>query len=160
MNLLLDLPAEKRQQYFVDIVPHSGAIGIRYVAHGPGQATLDLPYREDLAGDPDSGVLFGGAITTLIDASCGQAVLCALPEIRRIATLDLRIDYLRPAHPGKVVRCEAECYRLTRRVAFTRAVAHDGDAADPVATSAGTFMVFADSKSSHMTAGLVEPDDG
>jgi uncharacterized protein (TIGR00369 family) len=92
---------------------------------------------------------------SLIDAVCGQAVLTKLPAIRRVATLDLRIDYLRPARAGATVRCEALCYRLTRQVAFTRATAHDGDADDPVASSSGTFMVFDDSQSSHAAAGLL-----
>lgn len=155
MNLLNDAPPDKRQQYFVGIVPHSHALGIRYVEHSPGRVIFDLPYRADLVGDPSTGVIHGGVITTLVDACCGQAVLTKLPEIRRIATLDLRIDYLRPARAGATVRCVCECYRVTRQVAFTRSIAFDGDEHDPVATSAGTFMVFDDSESSHAAAGLL-----
>lgn len=124
--------------------------------HVPGKVTFDLPYREDLVADPVSGTIHGGVITTLLDATCGQAVLTALRQVRRIATLDLRIDYLRPAKAGATVRCVAECYRVTRQVAFTRAVAHDGDPDDPLATSAGTFMVFDDTESSHAAAGLLD----
>ena len=53
----------------------------------------------------------------------------------------VRIDYVRPAAPGQAVIAEAECYRITRSVAFTRAFAHQGDAKDPVAAAAGTFML-------------------
>ncbi|MGQ0700414.1 MAG: PaaI family thioesterase [Panacagrimonas sp.] len=155
MNLLNAAPPDKRQEYFVGIVPHSRALGFRYVEHKPGVVTFDLPYRDDLVGNPNTGVIHGGVITTLVDATCGQAVLTKLPEIRRIATLDLRIDYLRPARAGATVRCTSECYRVTRQVAFTRSIAHDGDESDPVATSAGTFMVFDDSESSHAAAGLL-----
>ncbi|WP_420466562.1 PaaI family thioesterase [Panacagrimonas sp.] len=157
MNLLNQAPPEQRQKYFVGIVPHSHALGFRYVDHTPGRVVFDLPYREDLVGDPVAGTIHGGVITTMVDAVCGQAVLTALREVRRIATLDLRIDYLRPARAGATVRCVAECYRVTRQVAFTRAVAHDGDEADPLATSAGTFMVFDDTQSSHAAAGLLDP---
>ena len=149
-NPLLTLPPDKCQKYFVGLIPHSQALGIRYRSHGPGRASMELPYREDLIGDPDSGVIYGGAITTLIDATCGQAVMCSLQELRRIATLDLRIDYQRAARPGHTVVCEAHCYRQSKRIAFTRAIAHDGDEQDPVATSAGTFMVFPDEVASHM----------
>ena len=155
MNLLNQATPDQRQHYFVGIVPHSHALGIRYVEHVPGRVTFDLPYREDLVGDPSSGVIHGGVITTLVDACCGQAVLTKLKEIRRIATLDLRIDYLRPARAGATVRCICECYRVTRQVAFTRSICFDGDENDPVATSAGTFMVFEDSESSHAAAGLL-----
>ena len=159
MNALLSLPPEERQTYFVDIVPHSASIGIRYVSHDTARTTMCLPYREDLVGDPETGVIYGGAITTLIDATSGQALLCALDELRRIATLDLRIDYQRAAKPHETVVCEAHCYRLTKKIAFTRAIAHDGDPEDPVATSAGTFMVFPDNTSSHMKAGLIQAHD-
>lgn len=154
-HLLNDALPENRQEYFVGIVPHSHALGLRYVGHTPGRVTFDLPYRADLVGDPATGVIHGGVITTLIDACAGQAVLTKLNAVRRIATLDLRIDYLRPALRGATVRCICECYRMTRQVAFTRAICFDGDENDPVATSAGTFMVFDDSESSHAAAGLL-----
>ncbi len=142
MNPLRDLDPSKGQRFFVETVPHSVALGLQFVASGNGWVQLALPWREDLVGDPDSGVVHGGVITTLVDACCGSAVLTALPELQRIVTLDLRIDYLRPAAQGQRLRCRAECYRLTRQVAFVRAVVDDGDEADPVATSAATFMVL------------------
>jgi acyl-coenzyme A thioesterase PaaI-like protein len=54
--------------------------------------------------------------------------------------LDLRVDYLRPALPGRTVIGRGECYRLTRAISFIRGQAHDGDPADPLAHVAGTFM--------------------
>src|SRR3546814_12771740 len=61
-------------------------------------------------------------------------------QFRPQATLDLRIDYLRPATPGKTVIGRGECYRITRSIAFIRGQAHDGDADDPLAHVAGTYM--------------------
>lgn len=143
-NPLHQIDREAGQRWIVELIPHSAALGLRFVEMRKGHAVLDLPWREDLVGDPDNGVLHGGAITTLIDATCGGATLSALEAVCRIATLDLRIDYLRPARTRQTVRCRAECYRLTRQVAFLRATAHDGDEADPVAHAVGTFMVFRD----------------
>ena len=123
-------------------VPHNRELGLEVVDYRPGgQLWMKLPYAERLVGNPDTGVLHGGAITTLMDAACGMAVMVALGHGAAIATIDLRIDYLRAGAPGQAVICRASCYKLTRNVAFTRAVAYHDDETDPIATSMGTFMI-------------------
>lgn len=142
MNPLLSLTPEKARHFFIDIVPHSRALGLQLVSFEAGRVVLDLPYDRKLIGNPETGVIHGGATTTLFDATCGAAILTKLHVPRRIATLDLRIDYLRPARPGHTIRCEADCYRVTHQVAFVRATAHDGDPNDLLATAAGSFVIF------------------
>lgn len=124
--------------------PQAKALGLEAVAIDRAEATLRLPYRADLIGDPDTGVIAGGAVTTLLDHTCGQAVWAALEEFTSIATLDLRIDYMRAAEPGLAVTAHARCYKLTRSVAFVRALAYDRDEADPIATVQATFMLDSD----------------
>lgn len=106
-----------------------------------GRARMTLPYRADLVGDPVSGVLHGGAVTVLMDSTCGAAVFMALDKPDAIATLDLRIDYLRAAEPGRDVVATAECYHLGRNVAFVRGTAHHGDPDQLIAACAGSFMI-------------------
>jgi uncharacterized protein (TIGR00369 family) len=122
-------------------VPHNRALGIEIVEVTRGEAVFRLPYDPKLVGNPDTGVLHGGAITALLDGASGSAVFSALTELVPIATLDLRIDYLRPGEVGQAVMARATCYKVTRNVAFTRAVAYHEDPADPIAHSVGTFMV-------------------
>ncbi|MEZ4360604.1 MAG: PaaI family thioesterase [Kofleriaceae bacterium] len=129
------------QRAFIDSVPHNHALGMEVLTMEAGGALFRLPYREDLIGNPDTGVLHGGVITTLLDACSGAAVFAALPRLMPVATLDLRVDYLRPAEPGRAVLAHATCYKLTRNVAFTRAVAYHDDRDDPIASSVGTFML-------------------
>jgi len=122
-------------------VPHNRALGIKIVAVGK-DTIFELPYDTKLVGNPDTGILHGGAITALLDGCSGAAVFAALTELVPIATLDLRIDYLRPADPGKSVFAKATCYKMARNVAFTRAVAYHADPdADAIAHSVGTFML-------------------
>jgi uncharacterized protein (TIGR00369 family) len=128
---------------FVESVPHCRELGLRCVRAGPRTATLMIPYRDELVGDPTRGVVFGGVITTLLDQACGVATLCSLPEIAAIATIDLRIDYLRAAEPGRNLYGMAECYKRTRRVAFVRGKAWDRDSDDPFAHCIATFMLGA-----------------
>jgi acyl-coenzyme A thioesterase PaaI-like protein len=80
-------------------------------------------------------------VTTLLDHVCGLAVLTAVGQDNSTATLDLRIDYMRAAEPGREVIGHATCYKLGRSIAFVRAVAFDRDEADPVATAQGAFAL-------------------
>jgi uncharacterized protein (TIGR00369 family) len=135
---------ESMNRFLTDSVPHNRELGLRVVEVGVEDATMLLPYSEKLVGNPETGVLHGGVVTTLIDGTCGISVFMKLGRMARIATLDLRIDYLHPATPGKDLLARAECYKLTREVAFVRALAHHGDPDNPVASAQGTFIIVED----------------
>lgn len=122
-------------------LPFSAALGMRLHMAEDGVALLSVPYDERLVGDPRTGVLHGGVVTALLDTACGSAVMARPEKLRSTATLDLRIDYMRPATAGETVYARAECYRMTRSIAFTRAVAYHGDPGDPVASAAGAFIL-------------------
>jgi uncharacterized protein (TIGR00369 family) len=122
-------------------VGHGRALGMQFGDAGDNWTELSLPWREELVGVPDSGILATGAIVSLIDTASGTAAWATIGRFLPLVTLDLRIDYLRPALKGETVHARCECVKLTRRIAFVRGVAHSGDPARPVAHSAGTFMV-------------------
>lgn len=119
---------------------HGAKLGVTYRAHGPDWCELALPYDPALIGDVESGVLASGPIVALMDMATSISVWLRRGAFHPHATLDLRIDYLRPARPGRTVIGRGECYRVTRSIGFVRGQAHDGDPADPLAHVAGTFM--------------------
>jgi uncharacterized protein (TIGR00369 family) len=121
-------------------VGHGGALGIDYVGHGEDWVELGLDYQEKLIGVRKSGVIASGPIISLMDMATSMAIWVKLDRFRHQATLDLRIDYLRPSTPGKRIVGRGECYAITNSVGFVRGVAHNGDAGDPVAHVAATFM--------------------
>ncbi|MHA6334221.1 PaaI family thioesterase [Qipengyuania sp. CAU 1752] len=127
---------------FVLKVGHSGWLGMQYRASGDDWAELALPWREDLIGESERPVLASGPIVSLMDMASGLAIWTRMGTFQAIATLDLRVDYQRPARERHDVIGRAECYRLTRSAAFVRGVAHDGDPDDPVAHIAGVFMAL------------------
>jgi uncharacterized protein (TIGR00369 family) len=132
---------------FAANVPHNAALGLEFVAAAKDGVEVRLPWSPELVGNPDTGVLHGGAVTSLVDATCGAAVFLAIVPPRPIATLDLRIDHLRQAEPRVDLWCRATCERITTHIAFVRAVAHQGDPANPVAMVAATFMIFREGQS-------------
>ena len=121
-------------------VPHSGALGMRITQLESTHAEMRLPFREDFLGDAERGLIHTGVVTSLIDSACGVAVLAHLESPERIATLDLRVDYLRASRRGAELICRAECYRSTALIVFVRAQAWQDDPAQPVAVGLATFM--------------------
>lgn len=121
--------------------PQARELGFETVSLDLATAVLKVPYDAKLVGDPDTGVIAGGVVTTLLDHCCGQAAHAALDRFKYIATLDLRIDYMRAAEPGKDIFARAHCFKVTRNVAFVRAVAYDNDPDDPVASATAAFML-------------------
>jgi uncharacterized protein (TIGR00369 family) len=126
---------------FIEAIPHSRALGMRLTNLDDGVAVIDMPYDERLVGDPESGVIHGGAVSALMDTCCGAAVMSHPDNPGGTATIDLRIDYMRAAKPGDRITARAECYHVTRTVAFVRATASDSDDTNPVATASGAFTV-------------------
>jgi uncharacterized protein (TIGR00369 family) len=131
----------QRVRAMIQFTPQAQALGMQVTKIEPARVWGLVPYREDLIGDPATGVIAGGVITTFLDTLCGTAAIAAMERATTVATIDLRIDYMRPATPQKNVLAEAHCYKLGRSVAFVRAVAYDDTPDNPIAHVAAAFMV-------------------
>ena len=142
----------QRAERFLSALRHCQVLGMQVEAADEKGLTLRLPYSEKIVGNPETGGIHGGAITTLMDTTCGISTVCFLPDFEVCPTLDLRIDYMRPADPHKDVYGFAECYRVTPTVIFTRGIAYQDDPAQPIAHAVGTFMRMG--KSANLKAGV------
>jgi len=140
------IPQDVIRDRAIMIAPQNRKLGIEILKLTHREALFRLPYRGDLIGNPDTGVLHGGVITTLLDAVSGGAVFCALAELVPVATLDLRIDYLKPAVPGTDLFALARCYKTTRHIAFVRAWAYHETREDAIATASSVFMLSSSPK--------------
>jgi len=126
---------------FITTIPHAKELGMQITRLENGHATITMPYDARLVGDPATGVLHGGAISVLMDTASGASVMCHPAAPISTATLDLRIDYFRPATPGQAITARAECHHVTRSVAFIRVIATDEDESRPVAMGTGAFTL-------------------
>lgn len=137
----MDDRKKQAARQFIAAIPYSRALGMQLEALEDGAAVISMPYDPRFVGDPQTGVIHGGAVSALMDTCGGAAVMSHPTGAAGTATIDLRIDYMRPARPGDRIVARAECYHVTRSVAFVRATAHDGDPARPVAAATGAFTL-------------------
>ncbi len=121
---------------------HGGWLGMQYHAHGAGWVELALPWKKELVGVEESGILASGPIISLMDNCTSMSVWTKRDAFVPQVTLDLRIDYMRAATPGSTVIGRGECYKLTRTMSFVRGIAYEDDPEDPVAHAAGVFMLI------------------
>src|SRR5688500_5188586 len=63
---------------FAANVPHNAALGLEMLSVAAGEVEMRMPWSAELVGNPETGVLHGGAVTSLVDAACGAAVFLAV----------------------------------------------------------------------------------
>lgn len=130
----------EQAQMLIDALRHCKLLGMRALKADKGTLTVELPYSHEIVGNPETGVIHGGALSTLLDTCCGFSVSLAFDHLQLCPTMDLRIDYMRAAQPGKSIYAQAQVYRTTDNVVFSRATAYQDDQNKPVAHCVATFM--------------------
>jgi uncharacterized protein (TIGR00369 family) len=139
-NSAADTALAGKWQKITSIAPYSRELGLTLHSVRPEWCVIRAPYDPRTIGNPESGVVHGGVITALLDSCYGLAIFVRMGQLRPMATLDLRIDYLKPATPGRDILGGAVCYKLGHELAFVRGVAYHDSPDDPIATSAAIFM--------------------
>ncbi len=124
--------------------PHNSFLGIKLESAKDNRLSVSLPLRDELLASTSEGGVHSGVVSSLLDTSCSLAVMLKLGKLIRVATLDMRIDYLRSAPAEGTLFSRATCYRLGDQIAFVRGVAYtvkDGKE-DKVAEAASSFLVI------------------
>ena len=123
---------------------HGGFLDLHYHDHGADWVEMQLDWREDLVGEPTSGILASSVIISMLDNACSLAIWTKLGEFRPQVTMDLRVDYMRTSPKGARVYARGICYHLSHSIGFVRGIAHNGDIDDPLAHASGTFIRVGD----------------
>jgi uncharacterized protein (TIGR00369 family) len=124
---------------FEERILFNRVLGLRLTSFDPQHATARIEMKEDLIGHFVHKRLHGGVISAVLDAMGGFSVMLAigarhlddavearLARFAKLGTIDLRIDYLRPA-TGPFFVASAETIRLGSRVATTRMQMQDSE---------------------------------
>lgn len=129
------------ERFFAEEIPFNRYLGMTLVSLERGVATLRLPFKPELVGDPFRPALHGGVIATILDTAGGAAVFSELGVGDRVSTVDIRVDYLRP---GKLedLYAEARVRRVGNRMGVTSIRAyHLGDPEQSVAEAMGVYNI-------------------
>ena len=117
-------------------------MNLRVEEHGPNGVTVRMPFNPMFCVDEAATLLHGGVLTALLDSVFGLANFIAIDDLSTMATLDLRVDYLRPAQSRADVLVRAKCYHQTRHIAFNSGIIwFDDGKGDEVARGSATFAL-------------------
>ena len=101
-----------------------------------------MPFNKDFCVDADQTLLHGVILTALLDSVFGLANFVAIEGVSTMATLDLRVDYLRPAQSRADVIVSAHCFRKTRHIAFNSgSIWFDGHDDAEIARGTASFVL-------------------
>jgi uncharacterized protein (TIGR00369 family) len=130
------------RQVAEEMIPFNKFLGLRVLAMEQGKVTMEIPWRDELVGDPVKQAMHGGVISMLADVSGGIAVWSALENpLQRVSTIDLRVDYLRPGRLEPLI-AEAATVRVGRSVGVADVrLFHASARADSVATGKGVYVI-------------------
>lgn len=140
------------RKMFEDSVPFNAVLGLRIASLDPDRPRLAFDMRSDLVGNYSLGILHGGVVSAVLDVMAGFSIMVRLahekPEdtleaqlgrFRKLGTIDLRIDYLRPGR-GTHFLAAGSVLRLGSKVASVR-MELENDAGELIATGAASFIV-------------------
>lgn len=151
MTALEDQVLEQIRSYFEDVIPFNRVLGLEVREISAATSRIGFAMRPDLVGNAAKGILHGGVISAVLDAAGGMAAVTGVlsnPEldetgriaaVARLGTIDLRVDYLRPAL-GEHFEAVARTMRVGKTVAVTRMELHDQDD-KLLAVGTGTYIV-------------------
>ena len=130
------------RKFFNEELPFNQLVGMKLIELREGFAVIEVPFKAELVGDQKRPALHGGVLSALIDASGGAAAFTHLNlPGDTLSTLDMRVDYLRPAELRKVV-AEGQVTRMGNRVASVDIKCyHEGKSERLIATGKAVYSV-------------------
>jgi uncharacterized protein (TIGR00369 family) len=119
--------------------PAAETLGWELVHVDPDQGTIEVAFQASDRFTNPMGVVQGGFLAAMLDDTLGPALVATLPEGQFAPTLDLHVQFLRPARPGRLVG-RGRVARRGRQVCFMSGelLGPDGE---PVAVATATAYI-------------------
>ena len=116
---------------------YASLLGARPLHAEPGRVSFEFQMTEQFLNP--SGTVQGGFVTAMLDEAMGPAAISAIGPGFSVPTLELKVSFLRPVRPGRVV-AEARVVHRGKSVVFTEATLTD-DEGSLLATATGTARI-------------------
>jgi uncharacterized protein (TIGR00369 family) len=126
---------------FPSVFPHCADLGLQVTQRGDSKIQIQLAPRPEFKAHASMDILHTSVITSAADTTAGLAAMASLPKVAPLATLDLHVDYLKPASSRNTVVIDAECFKRTQNVAFVRGVVWQQNTDNVVANITASFML-------------------
>ncbi|MCP4670778.1 MAG: thioesterase family protein [Desulfobacula sp.] len=142
------------KEYYLELIPFNKVLGINIddLDYKTGQAITSFKMTKDLIGNSIAGVLHGGVTASIIDLTGGlsASISCVklnegktLDIIRKkvtsSATIDMRVDYLRPGK-GKSFKCKSRIIRAGSRIVVAKIDLYN-EITTRIATGTATYLI-------------------
>jgi uncharacterized protein (TIGR00369 family) len=130
------------KQVAEEFIPFTKMLGVLATRVEKGRVCLEIPFRSELVGDPMKPALHGGVLSALADTAGGMAVWSAIEnDSARVSTIDLRLDYIRPAKLEQIA-ADATIIRVGGRVGVADVrLFHPSLEEETVATAKGVYAI-------------------
>ena len=123
-------------------IPMAKFIGVKVLEINDGYVKLHFPYKEEFIGDPRTKRLHGGYTATAIDLAGGVAAMTFMTSKEDdVATIDMRIDYLRPGQAKDIVAEGKVISRRRRTIVTDMHIYHKDDLTKIIAAGRGVFAI-------------------
>jgi uncharacterized protein (TIGR00369 family) len=128
----------EKLKHFLNNIPFNALLGLRLVRLHQDGVTIECRMRPELLNG--SGVLHGGVTATLADVAVGMALARHLGRPRAAATVEMKINYLRPVSQGKIM-ARSHLVKVGSRLCCARVDILDAEKR-PVAAALVTYMIL------------------
>jgi len=133
-------------------LPFNRLLGLKVEYLRTDGAGFSFTMKDELVGNPVHGILHGGVISAVLDATGGMTITASAMErmqglsheeiarrLSRMGTIDIRIDYLRPGK-GTRFTSTGTIMRAGNKVAVTRMELRNQDDV-LIAVGTGAYMI-------------------